>query len=84
MHFSGLIVWIIIPIIKEASKILAGVGGTSYLLLRGLDILRWLKEEKGIGVFVEPPVKKELLEYNSYFSCVQSCDTGAQSKDMFI
>lgn len=37
---------------------------------------RWLREEKGIGVYVETPVKKELLD-DSYFSCVQSCETGA-------
>lgn len=39
------------------------------------EMIRWLKEEKGIGVYVEPRMKEELLEDSSYFSFVQSCDT---------
>lgn len=42
-----------------------------------LSCCRWLKEEKGIGVYVEPSMKRELLDDSSYFRCVQACETGA-------
>ena len=37
---------------------------------------RWLREERGIGVYVEPAVRKELLDDNTYFKFVQSCEEG--------
>lgn len=37
---------------------------------------RWLREERGIGVYVEPTVRKELLDDNTYFKFVQSCEKG--------
>ncbi|XP_024365901.1 putative NAD kinase 3 isoform X2 [Physcomitrium patens] len=39
------------------------------------EMIRWLKEEKGIGVYVEPSMKRELLDDSSYFRCVQACET---------
>lgn len=40
------------------------------------EMIRWLREEKGVGVYLEPPMKKEILA-EDYFNCVKSCETGA-------
>ncbi|KAL3828207.1 hypothetical protein ACJIZ3_017009 [Penstemon smallii] len=37
-----------------------------------LEMVRWLKEQKKINIFVEPRVKAELLTESSYYSFVQT------------
>lgn len=49
-----------------------GVLEACWLLLGS----RWLKEEKGIRVYVEPIVKAELLKDSSYYDFVQTCKSG--------
>ncbi|XP_051142396.1 NAD(H) kinase 1-like isoform X2 [Andrographis paniculata] len=46
-----------------------------------LEIVRWLKEQKKLNIFVEPIVKAELLAESSYYSFLQ---TWQDQKDMLL
>ncbi|KAL3850142.1 hypothetical protein ACJIZ3_012024 [Penstemon smallii] len=46
-----------------------------------LEMVRWLKEQKKLNIFVEPRVKAELLAESSYYSFVQ---TWVDDKDMLL
>ncbi|GFP89425.1 NAD(H) kinase 1 [Phtheirospermum japonicum] len=46
-----------------------------------LEMVRWLKEQKKLNIFVEPRVKSELLAESSYFSFVQ---TWLDDKDVLV
>jgi hypothetical protein len=39
-------------------------------------LCRWLRQEKGVRVFVEPAVKNELIKESQYFEFVETCETG--------
>lgn len=39
------------------------------------EIVKWLKEDKGMDIFVEPRVKKELLAEGAFYSFVQAWET---------
>ncbi|KAL3690681.1 hypothetical protein R1sor_004332 [Riccia sorocarpa] len=38
------------------------------------EMVRWLKDVKNVRVFVEKNVKKELVEDDPYYSCLQACE----------
>ncbi|KAL3653354.1 NAD kinase 1 [Castilleja foliolosa] len=46
-----------------------------------LEMVRWLKEQKKLNIFVEPRVKSELMTESSYFSFVQ---TWLDDKDVLV
>lgn len=41
-------------------------------------LCRWLRQEKGVRVFVEPAVKNELIKESQYFEFVETCETGGK------
>lgn len=47
-------------------------------LIHHFIIIRWLREQKKMEIFVEPRVKVELMTESSYFDFVQTWKDGEQ------
>lgn len=61
--------------------ILSKPNATTVQLLCG-EMVRWLRQEKGVRVFVEPAVKNELIKESQYFEFVETCETEEEVLDL--